>query len=657
MLVSWNWIKEYVGDTDISAKEAADLLGMHAFELEGIEKKGDDTVIDVDILPNRSSDCLCQRGVARELASITGKALTNDPLKQKIDLPETELIKVNIEDKKACPRFTASLVTGIEVKESPDWLKQRLEAIGQRPINNIVDATNYVMFAIGQPIHAYDADLFPQVDGKWQFDVRYAKEGEVVSLLAEGGKDKVNAEGRDGALGYEDRDVELKGTETLIVDGSSNTPIGLAGVKGGRFAGVHEGTTKIIVEAAHFHPTITRKTARRLGIVIDASKRFENEPSRELPPFGQAETIKLITDIAGGKCEGVIDVYSEKTANPEVKVSVDRTNTLLGLSLGKSEMKDILERIGAEVKDSENGFLATGPWERTDLNIEEDYIEEIGRIHGYADVASVAPEAVALREYNKRHYYCEIIRQTLLELGFSEVITSSFRNKDKVQLKNALASDKSYLRSSLTKNISEALDRNAGFSDLLGTQDTRMFEIGNVFYEGEGTVAEHVSLAIGVRLKSSGYTGKEDKVVNEAVIALNEKLGLELEISSEKGVVEINITDLLKKLPDIDKYDPVEAGEEIVYKPFSVYQHMSRDIAMWVSDDATAEEVEAVLNENAGELRVRTTLFDEFTKDGKTSFAFRLVFQSKEKTLTDEEVNAVMDKVNEAVAEKGWEVR
>tara|TARA_B100000508_G_scaffold47421_1_gene36908 strand:- start:1068 stop:3002 length:1935 start_codon:yes stop_codon:yes gene_type:complete len=644
MLVSWDWLKEYVGDTDLTAEQAAELLGMHAFELEGIEEKGDDTVIDVDILPNRSSDCLCQRGVARELASITGTALANDPLEQEIDLPETDQIAVHIEEKEACPRFTASLITGIEVKESPDWLKARLEAIGQRSINNIVDATNYVMFAIGQPIHAYDADLFPQVDGKWQFDVRYAKEGEVVSLLAEGGKD-------------EDRDVELKGTETLIVDGSSNTPIGLAGVKGGRFAGVHEGTTKIIVEAAHFHPTITRKTARRLGIVIDASKRFENEPSRELPPFGQAETIKLITDIAGGKCEGVLDEYLEKNTNPEVEVSITRANTLLGLSLPQSEMKDILEQIGADVKETEDGFTAVGPWERTDLNIEEDFIEEIGRIHGYADVASVAPEAVALREYNKRHFYCEIIRQTLLELGFSEVITSSFRNKDKVQLKNALASDKSYLRSSLTKNISEALDRNAGFADLLGTQDTRMFEIGNVFYEGEGTVAEHVSLAIGVRLKSSGYTGKEDKIVNQVIAELSEKLGVELEAQNDKGVAEINVTELLTKLADPTEYDAVEMGEEIAYQPFSVYQHMSRDIAMWVSEGTTAEEVEAILNENAGELRVRTTLFDEFTKDGKTSFAFRLVFQSPEKTLTDEEVNTRMDTVYKAVAEKGWEVR
>lgn len=644
MLVSWNWIKEYIGDTDLSAEQASELLGMHAFELEGIEEKGDDTVIDVDILPNRSSDCLCQRGVARELASITGNALTNDPLAQEIDLPKTDEITVTIEDKEACPRFTASIITGIEVKESPDWLKERLAAIGQRPINNIVDATNYVMFAIGQPIHAYDADLFPQVDGKWQFDVRYAKEGEVVSLLAEGGKD-------------EDRDVVLQGTETLIVDGSSNTPIGLAGVKGGRFAGVHAGTTKIIVEAAHFHPTITRKTARRLGIVIDASKRFENEPSRELPPFGQAETIKLITDIAGGKCEGVIDEYLEKTTNPEVEVSVAHTNMLLGLSLEKTEMKDILERIGAEVKETGEGFVAIGPWERTDLNIEEDFIEEIGRIHGYADVASVAPVAADLREYNKRHYYCEIIRQTLFGLGFSEVITSSFRNKDKVQLKNALASDKTCLRSNLTKNISEALDRNAGFADLLGTQDTRMFEIGNVFYEGKETVAEHVSLAIGVRLKSSGYTGKEDKILDEVVAKLNDKLGVVLSPDTEKGVAEINVTELLSKLADPTSYDSVEMGEEIAYQPFSVYQHMSRDIAMWVSEGTGAEEVEAVLNENAGNLRVRTTLFDEFTKDSKTSFAFRIVFQSREKTLTDEEVNAHMDTVYKAVAEKGWEVR
>lgn len=644
MLVSWNWLKEYVGETELTATKAAELLGVHSFEIEEIDEQEKDTVLDIDVLPNRSSDCMSHRGIARELASITGMPLSHDPLSEEPELPTTDLIKVDIEDEDACPRFTASLITGVTIKESPEWLKERLEAIGQRSINNIVDATNYVMYAIGQPLHAYDAELFPQVDGHWQFEVRAAKEGEAVSLLPEGAS-------------AEDRIVELKGGETLIVDGSSNTPIGLAGVKGGRFAGVHEGTTQVIIEAANFHPTRTRKTARPLGIITDAGKRFENEVSREMVAYAQAEITKLIIDIAGGELQGFTDTYLIHVENPEVNVSVARVNALLGLTLVAEEMEDILKRIGCTVASQAEGFAVVGPWERTDLCIEEDFIEEIGRLHGYADVTSVTPEPVALKQINKRHYYAETARKALIELGFSEVITSSFRKKDMVQLRNALASDKSYMRSSLIKNLSEVLDNNAGFTDLLGTPDTRVFEIGAVFYKSDETVIEHVALGFGTRIKQSGYSGKEDKIISAATEALEAALGITFVSTVEKGVAEINLTGLLDKLPDPEKYESVEVGKEIVYRPFSVYQHMSRDIAMWMDESVLATDVEQVLNENAGELRVRTTLFDEFAKDGRKSLAFRLVFQSYEKTLTDDEVNAVMENVNAAVAAQGWEVR
>ena len=282
MLVSYNWLKEYLTPAAPSIKEITELLTFRAFEIEGVEEKGDDTVLDIDVLPNRSSDCLSHRGIAREIATLTNKPLAFDPLAKMPNLTPTDLLAVEIEEVNDCPRFTAALISGVTVKESPDWLKERLEALGQRPINNIVDATNYVMYALGQPLHAYDADLFPKVDGQWRFKVRRAESGESINLLAEGGGD-------------EDRVVELKGTELLIVDGSANTPIGLAGVNGGQHAMVHDKTTKIIIEAANFDPTLTRLTARALNTVIDASKRFENEPSRELPLYAQAAIAKLLS--------------------------------------------------------------------------------------------------------------------------------------------------------------------------------------------------------------------------------------------------------------------------------------------------------------------------------------------------------------------------
>ena len=159
MLVSYNWLKEYLGPAAPSIKEITELLTFRAFEIAGVAEKGDDAVIDIDVLPNRSSDCLSHRGIAREIATLTDKPLTFDPLAKTPDLTPTDLLAVEIEDSHDCPRFTATLISGVTVKESPAWLKERLEALGQRPINNIVDATNYVMYALGQPLHAYDLSL------------------------------------------------------------------------------------------------------------------------------------------------------------------------------------------------------------------------------------------------------------------------------------------------------------------------------------------------------------------------------------------------------------------------------------------------------------------------------------------------------------------
>lgn len=408
MLVSYNWLKEYIGDSCPTPEEIEELLTKRAFEVEEMKEVNGDVVLDIDVLPNRSSDCLSHRGIAKEVSAIFGLGLAKDPLAKKPELASTNLISVKIEDENDCPRFTASLLSGVEVKESPQWLKDRLKAVGQNSINNIVDATNYVMYATGQPLHAYDATKFPQVNGKWQFGVRKAKAGEVISLLSEGGKDG-------------DRDVELNGTELLIVDESSNTPIGLAGVKGGRFAGIDNNSTDIIVEAAHFDAGLTRKTARGLGIVIEASRRFENEPSRELPIYAQSEIIDLIKDIAGGEFKGWVDVYPAPVEQTEVLVRTDKVNKLLGLSLSKEEMISISSLLGITVNETEDGFTAISPFERTDLKIEEDYIEEIGRVYGYEKIESVLPETTVLTKFNSRQYYGDKIRKALIEAGLTKL--------------------------------------------------------------------------------------------------------------------------------------------------------------------------------------------------------------------------------------------
>jgi phenylalanyl-tRNA synthetase beta chain len=645
MKVLHSWLKEYVGDALPNTAKVEELLTFHAFEVEEIEQIEGEDVIDVKVLPDRSSDCLSHRGVARELASILGVVLERDPLQVDISLAPTDAVSISIENPVACPRFTATVITGVAVKESPEWLKHRLLALGQRPINNIVDATNYVMFALGQPMHAYDADKFPKVDGKWQFEVRHAKGGETISLLAEGGKE-------------EDRVVELTDADLLIVNGATDRPVGLAGIKGGRFAELTVDTKNIILEAAHFDRVTIRKTARRLGIFTDASKRFENEPSRELPLYAQQMIVDLILDIAGGIFEGVADVYLEKQNESKVIVSTANVNRLLGLSLTAIEIKELIERIGAKVNEESEGiFICVSPWERNDLTIEADYIAEVGRLHGLSSISSVVPPSVPLAEVNVRQYYSDKVRAVLLEKGFSEVITSSFQKKGNLQLMNALASDKSCLRDSLRNNITATLDANFTHCDLLGIREVRVFEIGTVFEKIVGGIGEKTMLTLGVRTKGNGYNPKDDRALEEGMKAVDEVLGVKIEWKTEKGVAESNFSAVLEQLSVPSEYEPFVKRPDVVYKKTSPYPAVSRDIALFVAGGELADEVQAKLTAAAGPLLARQALFDTFTKDGRTSYAFRLVFQANDRTLTDEEVNLVMEEVYTVAKNKGWEVR
>ena len=266
MLISYNWLKDYLGEELPNVEQVVDLLTMHSFEVESVEAVGDDTVIDIKVLPDRASDCLSHRGVARELATLINKNLKFDPLAEDVSLPISKNFVITIVEEELCSRFMVAHMSQVKVGPSPDWLVKRLSAIGQRSINNIVDATNYVMYAVGQPLHAYDADLFTKTnEGKWCFDIRKARADEQLSLL----KDKNSTD---------ERKIILSGSELVIVDGGKDLAIGLAGVKGGEYAGVSANTTDIIIEAAHFNSTSVRQTARKHGIATDAVKRFENNP-------------------------------------------------------------------------------------------------------------------------------------------------------------------------------------------------------------------------------------------------------------------------------------------------------------------------------------------------------------------------------------------
>lgn len=641
MKVLHEWLKEYVGEAMPDVATCENLFTFHAFEVDGVETVSGKDVLDIKVLPDRASDCLSHRGIAHALSAIMGVPLTMDPLRTPVSLsPVTNKIHISIEDAHMCRRFALAYITGVQVKESPEWLKIRLKALGQRSINNVVDATNYVMLALGQPLHAYDAEKFPHDTEGWHFGVRMAREGEVVTTLT-------------------GDTYTLTPMVQLITDVVSDAPAGIAGIKGGKLAEIDMTTTGIILEAANFDPQITRKASQWLKLQTDASKRFENNLSPELVPYALAEVVRLIREIAGGECEGYADVYPTPLHTIPVTVTLTDINALLGMSLTAVEVTEILSRLGFTSTQTGEEWTVIAPWGRTDVTIPADVIADIGQIYGYEHVATITPAPVPLAECNSRQYYSEKIRQALISLGCSEVITSSFRKKDIITLQNALASDKECLRSTLAENIREALDKNMPNVDLLGLTTLALFEIGTVFNKTStgDNVTEHVSLAIGVRTKQQGYTPKDDAPLALFVTTLEEALGVSLSGTSDKGVYECNLTELCSTLPVPQGYDAYEPQEGLTFVPYSAYPFISRDIALWVPETVTAGEIEKEICAHAGALLTRVTLFDSFAKEGRVSYAFRLVFQSYEKTLTDEEVGTIMKTLTDALTAQGFEIR
>ena len=630
MLVSYNWLNKYFDKNLPTPDKVAEALTFHAWEIEEVREIEGDTILDVKVLPDKSMWALSYRGIAKDISVILNLPLAKDSLQNNSDLGLlTESTPINIESD-TCRRFKAARIEGVKVGPSPKWLQDALASIGQRSINNIVDASNYVMFDLGQPSHAFDAKLV----GDNGFTIRQALEGEKLV-----GLDEIE-------YGFDEND-------TVIARGDNGEILSIAGLKGGIHSGISEVTTDVIVEVANWHPVAVRRTGQRLKLRTDASSRYENGIVPEMVPFGLKAVVDLIIEVAGGQLVGVDEVVKEKTKLAEVSVSLSKINSVLGLKLNNEDVTSVFERFGWKYEVKEGEFVITSPFERTDLQIAEDVIEEVGRIYGYLHVPAVTPTKVELSEINQRFYYSEIIRDALIEKGFSEIYTSSFRDNDEVKLANAFASDKGYLRSTLVTNMSEALTKNGPNADLLGLRQIRLFEIGTAFT----TDGERLLLTLGVQ-SPSGYKAKaDDPILGEAIETLSKALGAEVKDLPTNGIVEIDFGDLLNKLPEVSSYQTAEDYPNVTYRSFSNYPAMARDIAMWVPKETSTEDIETLLKSEAGGLCVRITLFDQFEKDGRVSYAYRLAFQAMDKTLTDTEVNEIMEGVYNAVKAQGFEVR
>lgn len=593
MKVSRNWLQNFFDAPLPDAAALSDALTFHAFEIDGVEKHGDDDILDVKVTPNRGHDCLCHRAIAKELGAILKLPLKNDPFALQFDISKkSEAVTVTIEDSKLCSRYIAGLIKGVKVGPSPEWLRTSLEAIGQRSINNVVDATNLVMFNVGQPLHAFDANRL----GSLNIGVRAAREGEKLEAL--------------------DKKVYELNPKLLVIT-TDDRPAGIAGIKGGEADRIDENTTDILLEAATFDGVTIRRGSQLLKLRTDASARFEQVLSPYLAEVGMRQVAKLIVEIAGGEIEGFVDVYPEPQAKTYVAVTVEQVNKLLGTTLTAADVADTLTRLGFAYKEQDGVFEVQPPQERLDIGIAEDLIEEVGRMVGYDTVPAIPlPPAAAAPAVNKNYFAAEKAREEWTHKGYSEVFTSVFADKGERVVLNKVDGVRPYLRDSLLPGLTEALAKNKPNKDLLGLKDIKLFEIGVVWKGG----TEHLMI---------GTVTEKEKAI-------------EMELVGPESP---------------EAYDdlPLSAAER--YQPFSRQPYMVRDIALWVPADTNADAVRENIKAEAGELCQAVRLFDTFEKEGKMSLAFRLIFQSFEKTLTEAEANDAMQKVSEKLKAQGFEIR
>ncbi len=602
MKISYNWLQNYFEEKLPAPEKISEGIIFHSFEVESLDKLEtfgkEDWVFDIKILPDRAHDCLSHFGIAKEISMIFDLKI-KDKVYKNFE-PKKTCLKIEVNDEK-CLRYMGRIIKNVKIGPSPAWLKERLEAIGQKSINNIVDATNFVMFDLGQPIHSFDLDKLASP----KIIIRNAKVGEKLTTLD---KKEINLD------------------ESILVIADEKDPLVIAGIKGGTKAEVDNNTKNIIIEVASFNPTTTRKTSKKINIYTDAVKRYENEISPELCEKAMQAISEMIEMLAGGEVEDIVDVYKKKSESRTVVVSVDYINKRLGSDFSKEEIESVWQKLNFEYEEKSGEFEINIPYLRLDLVGPEDLTEEVIRILGYDKLIEKLPEIKTETKIAEGFSKMLWARRKFLADGYSEVMTYTFRDKGEVEVL-ASASDKKFLRNNLADGLQESFKLNKINLPLLELSEVKIFEIGTVFFKDR----------------------------EEMHVAYNEKNQFK-EMTLEE-FCKLNRQDLLKEqaLPVGEKIS--NTGKK--FKPWSVYPFISRDVAVWVPEGEDSDKLKKILIENGTELLVREPyIFDSFTKEDRTSYAFRLVFQSYDKTLTDEEVSEIMAKISHKISENSsWEIR
>ena len=649
-----------------------------------------DTILELDLKPNRS-DCLAMLNVAREVAALTGERL-RQPATQRIDTPNQPVVRVDIKEPKLCARYAAGVVTEVTIGPSPRWMQERLAAAGMRPINNIVDITNYVMLEFGQPLHAFDYDKV----GDGQIIVRRALLGEKLTTL----------DGEERAL-----------AAGMLVIADPSGPIALAGVMGGLDTEVTERTTNILLEAASFHPTSIRRTRQALALPSEASRRFEQGVPPELVPIARDRAIELIAQIAGGRARShAADSYVRPQQRPEIDLAEGELARLLGMEIPLTQAAESLRPLGFTYRRQNGRLHVTVPLHRLDVTCSADLVEEVARMVGYDNIpttlpAGPLPEATPdpLRTWTDR------AKQVLVGTGFAEAITYTLTNEARMArllpkgvaaeldddlaravadavlplhvsplgLKNPFTSEASTLRTVTLAGLLENLASNLRRQ----TSDVHLFEIGpvflpvraklpeerrlltavmgefrteqwgaraaNTFYTIKG-VAEHVLQRFGIAAygfapvahptfhpyRAAAVTVRQDE--GERVIGvvgeINPEVSAGYGFDQRALALVLNLHDLV-----------AQAQATPAFAAPSRHPAVVQDLAIVLDAEIPAERVVAEIRAAGGNLLEGIDLFDVYqgpqVPEGKRSLAYTLTFRAPDRTLNDAEVNTIRDRI------------
>ncbi|HHO1850663.1 TPA: phenylalanine--tRNA ligase subunit beta [Staphylococcus aureus] len=641
----------------------------------------DDQVMEFDLTPNRA-DALSMIGTAYEVAALYNTKMTKpETTSNELELSANDELTVTIENEDKVPYYSARVVHDVTIEPSPIWMQVRLIKAGIRPINNVVDISNYVLLEYGQPLHMFDQDAI----GSQQIVVRQANEGEKMTTL-------------------DDTERELLTSDIVITNGQ--TPIALAGVMGGDFSEVKEHTSNIVIEGAIFDPVSIRHTSRRLNLRSESSSRFEKGIATEFVDEAVDRACYLLQTYANGK------VLKDRVSSGElgafitpIDITADKINRTIGFDLSQNDIVTIFNQLGFDTEINDDVITVQVPSRRKDITIKEDLIEEVARIYGYDDIPSTLPvfEKVTSGQLTDRQYKTRMVKEVLEGSGLDQAITYSLVSKEDatafamqqrqtIDLLMPMSEAHASLRQSLLPHLIEAASYNVARKN----KDVKLFEIGNVFFaNGEGELPDQVEYLSGILTGDyvvNQWQGKKETVdfylAKGVVDRVSEKLNLEFsyrradidglhpgrtaEILLENKVIgfigELHPTlaadnDLKRTYVfelNFDALMAVSVGY-INYQPIPRFPGMSRDIALEVDQNIPAADLLSTIHAHGGNILKDTLVFDvyqgEHLEKGKKSIAIRLNYLDTEETLTDERVSKVQAEIEAALIEQGAVIR